>query len=183
MHIAHRVNTIERVYYLYHLKNIEAIEIDIQPTLDGQIVVYHDDVSSMNYSDLPSYVPTFEEFLRFIPEKIFVNVEVKKYEKSSSIITDVIGLCEKYPREYIFSSFDKDTYDACVKAGKKCWHLQDTMAKYNSSIPNICIHASMLANMSQKDHEMIAVYDVSETSVDEFTSTYPFVYAWITDYQ
>jgi hypothetical protein len=177
------VNTIERVYFLYNLKNIKAIEIDVQPTKDGQIVVYHDDVSSLSYDELSPYVPTFEQFLRFIPQDVCVNVEVKKYDKSASISKEVLALCEKYPRDYVYSSFDKDTYDDFVRSEKKCWHLQDKMVKYDPTVPNICIHKSMLPDITTQNHQSVTVYDVLDGSVDEMQSIYPFVTVWIADYE
>jgi len=187
MYFAHRVNTLYYVYDLYYSYDVRSIEIDVQKTKDGRIVVFHDDVSEQNMCDLPYYVPTFEEFLRFIPSYFDVNVEIKNYHIGvgcEDLVDKVLAISKKYHHNYYFSSFDHDIYTEFVKRDiGKCWHLQDTLQKYKPYVSHICIHKHMLPFIDQNLHEFIAVYDVeSGEELEDYRYQYPFVNTWIIDF-
>lgn len=182
---AHRANSIGKVYELFYMKSINEFELDVQPTRDGFVVVFHDDISEKNKSELPVNVPTLEEYIKFIPDGITLNIEIKKYANSLDIVHHIIELCAMYPgKTYIFSSFDLDVYKSIVNAytGKKAWHLQDTMTSYDATVVNICVHASMLSRIDIDNHKEVHVYDVHEKELMTYMSSYPNVSGWIVDY-
>ncbi len=182
-YFAHRINTIQCVYNYFHAWDIRSIEIDIQTTKDGHIVVYHDDISDKKFSELPDNVPTFEAFLRYIPSNMEINVEIKNYPNTEIDIGEIVNLCEKYSQHtYYFSSFDHDIYIALDAKYKSGWHLQDTISAYRVDVEHICIHKNMLPFIIPGKHKTIGVYDVKAgKEAKELSTLYPFVSAWILD--
>jgi len=162
---------------------VNGYEIDVQPTKDGNVIVYHDDVSDRNLVEMPTDLPTLEEFLRFSPEGISLNIEIKKYANSTDIAATVLALCEKFKGKfYTFSSFDKSVYEFFLAAGKDAWHLQDKIEKYDASSANICEQKDMLGSFNIDDHARVLVYDVKVEGVNEMQASYPQVSGWIVDY-
>jgi len=104
----------------------DAIETDIRITLDGQIVVFHDEsingqsLKTLTYLELLSisnkigfHIPTLEEALIFVKGKILIDIEFKEagYEK------EVIDIIHKYLSNdefYVRSFFD----DVLIKIKK-----------------------------------------------------------------
>jgi len=183
LHFVHRVNTIHRVYDYFFNWNIKSIEIDVQTTKDGVLVVHHDDVSGHHLYELPYYVPTFEDFLRYIPENMTINVEIKKYAKSKNDVVHILFICRDYPEhKYHFSSFDFDTYYALKEMCDSFWHLSKDMDSYRPDVEHVCVHKSMLAFINPKKHKTIGAYDVMAGSeANELATLYPFVNVWILD--
>lgn len=195
----HRANLISDVFKHYY-SNYKAYEIDVQPTSDGIIVVYHDDCSHQTKESLTSTeIPTFEDFLKYTPTDIHLNVEIKKYPDSSHGIVDrVLELCERYPKhKFSFSSFDKDTYESLKGKVEDAWLLQDASLLQDAPLledaslledaPRICIHKSMLAKDAcahahvTRMYDVVYVYDVKMSEVAPLQLTYPFVNGWIVD--
>lgn len=181
---AHRINVIKDVYEEYYKHGNKCIEIDVQPTKDGVLIVMHDDASSKNLSDIPKEVPTFEEFLRFIPDDVSINVEIKKYPDSQYIVDSVLDFCKLYKknRNFYFSSFDVPTLKR-LKENEECpWHLMDKIEKYDNSSTKICVHKSLLDVIPDPSvHESIFVYDVKISEQDDMKARYPFISGMIVD--
>lgn len=187
MIFAHRLNTIQHVYENYYKNTSSAFEIDIQMTKDLKLVVYHDDVSSKSYSELPNTTPLFEDFLKYIPEKMpenmpenmTINVEIKKYKNSIVALEYILSIIEKYKHTYIFSSFDKEIYNDLISLGKDAWHLVKETDKYSQDTPYICIHKDLIPYIIPDKHKRICVYGFKK---DEIDSQLSFITDWIVDF-
>lgn len=100
---------------------VDGIELDVHLSLDGKIMVIHDDtidrtssktgfVNHSNAIDLEQLgIPTLEAVFDLVNQQCFINVELKTYETADK----VIGLIEHYVSEknweykhFIVSSFD-----------------------------------------------------------------------------
>jgi len=182
MIFAHRLNTIQHVYENYYKNTSSAFEIDIQMTKDLKLVVYHDDVSSKSYSELSHiipFVPLFEDFLKYIPENMTINVEIKKYKNSIVALEYILSITEKYKHTYIFSSFDKDVYNDLISLNKDAWHLVKKNDKYSQDTPYICIHKDLIPYIIPDKHKCICVYGFKK---DEIDSQLSFITDWIVDF-
>lgn len=114
------------------------IELDVQMTSDGYIVVMHDtsayrttgvvkNISDMTYEEVRSLdagywfsekykgekVPSFEEVLNLAKGKVKLNVEIKSSSESETVAKKVVKLIQKYSMqdECVITSFD---YDALI---------------------------------------------------------------------
>ncbi len=178
MIITHRLNTIQSVYENYYKNDSSTFEIDIQMTKDLKLVVYHDDVSSKLYSELSSNTPLFEDFLKYIPENMTINVEIKKYDNSVIALEYILSITEKYKHSYIFSSFDKDIYDKLISFNKDAWYLIKESEKYSKDIPFICICKELIKTIIPEKHKRITVYGFKNNEIP----TYDFISDWIVDF-
>ena len=111
----------------------KAIELDVQRTKDGKVVVMHDFylgrtnngqglLKDHTYEELirldaggwfaPEYagqrLPLLEEVLHQLPADILINIELKKlaFEENSDLAAQVVELIRRYPRPVLISSFD-----------------------------------------------------------------------------
>ncbi len=105
----------------------DGIELDVHLSLDGEIIVIHDEtidrttngkgfVNQMTLLDLKTFkinekyeIPTLEEVFVLVNHNIFINIELKSYDT----VEKVVELIEKYVKEknrnynnFIISSFD-----------------------------------------------------------------------------
>lgn len=102
-----------------------AIELDINMTLDGHLVVFHDqtlkrmtgiknDITTLNLNEIKKLkllgtnnnIPTFEDVLMVVNGKVPLMIEVKRNEKYKELMPKLIKLLEKYNGKYIIESFD-----------------------------------------------------------------------------
>lgn len=178
MIFTHRLNTIQSVYENIYKNESLFFEIDIQLTKDLKLVVYHDDVSSKLYSELPSNTPLFEDFLKYIPENMTINVEIKKYENSTIALDYILDITEKYKHTYIFSSFSKEIYDKLISMKKDAWYLIKEIEKYNETISWICIEKDLINKINPDTHKRICVYGYKRDEIDD---KYSFITDWIVD--
>ena len=104
----------------------EMIEIDVQMTSDGILICHHDDLLAKGddkpiwqrtYSDLLAQtnadaLPIFEEVLRHVAGKVYLNIEMKDYSgfHPSRFVHPLVALVRKYGmHEYsLYSSFRFD---------------------------------------------------------------------------
>lgn len=179
MIFTHRLNTIQSVYENIYKNESSFFEIDIQFTKDLKLVVYHDDVSSKLYLELPVNTPLFEDFLKYIPENMTINVEIKKYENSTIALDYILSITEKYKHTYIFSSFNKEIYDKLISMKKDAWYLIKEIEKYNQEIPYICIERNLITKINPDIHKRISVYGYKREEIDD---KYSFITDWIVDY-
>ncbi len=105
----------------------DGIELDVHSSLDGEIIVIHDEkidrttngkgfVNQLTLQELKKFkinekyeIPTLEEVLESVSYNLFINIELKNYE----CVEKVIKIIEKYILEkkfdytnFIISSFD-----------------------------------------------------------------------------
>ena len=101
----------------------DGIELDVHLSLDGEIMVIHDEtinrttngvgyVKDINASELIQFgIPTLEEVVLLINKKCTINIEIKNPKATTKVVT----LVEKYIHEnqyncnqFLISSFDWD---------------------------------------------------------------------------
>lgn len=108
---------------------VDGIELDVHVSLDGAIVVIHDEtidsttngkggVNKLSLQEIQSFeinetnrerIPTLEEVFDLVNQQCFINIELKSYETADA----VVALIEKYVSkknwnytDYLVSSFD-----------------------------------------------------------------------------
>lgn len=101
------------------------MELDLQLTKDGRLVVHHDDnlkrscgedvrILDLTYEELQAYtifgteehIPLFEEALAAIGRRTPVVVEIKAYTKAEEICPAVWEILKEYRGSYCIESFD-----------------------------------------------------------------------------
>ena len=121
-------NTIESVKKAIQL-NVDGIEIDVFKSKTGELVVYHDpflsrlsnsnafieqiSLDSIKKVELKGglSIPTLKEVIDIIPEKIFLNIELKGSNtafKTNKIIIEYLKEFNLPPSKFIISSFRWD---------------------------------------------------------------------------
>ena len=121
-------NTIESVQKAIEL-NVDGIEIDVFKSKTGELVVYHDpflsrlsnsnafieqiSLDSIKKVELKGgyFIPTLKEIVDIIPEKIFLNIELKGQDTSfetNKIITNYLKKYNFPASKFIISSFRWD---------------------------------------------------------------------------
>ena len=121
-------NTIESVQKAIEL-NVDGIEIDVFKSKTGELVVYHDpflsrlsnsnafieqiSLDSIKKVELIGgyFIPTLKEIVDIIPEKIFLNIELKGQDTSfetNKIITNYLKTYNFPVSKFIISSFRWD---------------------------------------------------------------------------
>ena len=121
-------NTIESVQKAIEL-NVDGIEIDVFKSKTGELVVYHDpflsrlsnsnafieqiSLDSIKKIELIGgyFIPTLKEIVDIIPEKIFLNIELKGQDTSfetNKIITNYLNTYNFPVSKFIISSFRWD---------------------------------------------------------------------------
>ena len=102
-----------------------SIEVDVNMTQDGYIVVFHDnslkrmtgiknDITTMTLSEMKKFkllgtenkIPTFEDVLLQVSGKVPILIEVKPNSKYKELMEKLINLLEKYNGKYSIQSFD-----------------------------------------------------------------------------
>lgn len=180
MEILHRANTVKEVHAAVS-RGWQRFEIDVQPLADGTLVVFHDDVGDASMSDLPPHVPTFEEFLRSMPDSIHIMVETKVYTRLPDV-DEILGLCGKHPNvSYSFSTFHRPTYEILLDKAIEAWLLLCDKGAYMPQDPRICVDKKLLEDVDLEGHLEVFVYDVSVAELDDFKGKYPRVKGWILD--
>ena len=99
----------------------DGIELDVHLSLDGEIVVIHDDtidrtssgkgfVNQMTLKELKKYdIPTLQEVFKIVNHNILVNIELKSYEAIEKVIEFIEKLIFEKSRSFdgiLVSSFD-----------------------------------------------------------------------------
>ena len=101
------------------------IELDVQLSKDGQVVVFHDDtldrvcgvhgnVRDFTYEQLHGFslcgtaepIPLFHEVLQAVDGKVPLIVELKKCRDYPELCAGTLNLLKKYPGAYCIESFD-----------------------------------------------------------------------------
>ena len=101
------------------------VELDLQMTNDGQVVVYHDDdlkrgcgvegrIENMSFDQLreltlfgsKEHIPLFSEVLDTIGDRVPMIVELKSSERNQELCEATLGLLRAYDGDYCVESFD-----------------------------------------------------------------------------
>ena len=157
------------------LKYNYSIELDIQMTKDNVIVVFHDNnlermtkinnkISNMTYNEIKSIyllstkekIPTLEEVLKLIDNKVLINIEIKYDKKYKLMIDNLINLLNKYKGNYLVQSFDykvllylKNKYPN-IQRGLLISNNKNKLAKYILDIINIKLLNINFISISKK---------------------------------
>lgn len=102
-----------------------AIELDLNISKDGYLVVFHDDslkrmtglkasITSLELAEIKrqkllgsdNVIPTLEDVLMLVNGKVPLMIEVKTNEKYKELLSKLMIMLEKYKGEYIIESFD-----------------------------------------------------------------------------
>ena len=170
--IAHRANTIHRVYELYHKHGARAIEIDVQPCASGELIVYNDNASRAKFG---KGMVTLDTFLRYIPDDMLINVELKRYDVRD-MVDDVVKVCEFHRgKRYLFSSFD---LDYCKKLKKK----KVDVYGMKQSFKNIGVPVGLLAYLQFDMYDKVYVWGLCAKHAKTLSKTFRAVDGWIVDY-
>lgn len=181
MLIAHRVNTIPKVYGLYYKKGVRHIEIDVQPTKDDVIVVHHDNISSQKYNQARH--TRLDDFLKFIPDDIWINVELKRYD-DKIYVDALLKICSQHRgKRFFFSSFDELFYRVLrAKKGTEAGYLhEDTRSLMKAKVRDIiCVHIDLLLYMDLRQYKAVYVWGLSG-NIHKLKERYDWVAGWIVD--
>jgi glycerophosphoryl diester phosphodiesterase len=134
-------NTLISVQKALNMK-VDGIELDVHLSADNEIIVFHDDtldrltdgkglINTYTTPELKKLlinnketIPTLREVLELIARKCFVNIELKSYDVTET----VVNLIEEYVKnknwnydDFLVSSFD--------------WHALQQVAFLNDKIP------------------------------------------------
>lgn len=100
------------------------IELDVQLSKDGKVVVFHDDtllrmtgdarrVDDVDYSEMQTlslngkgYIPTFDEVLRLVGGKVPLLVEIKNGKRNEELCRKVRDRLRDYKGAYVVESFN-----------------------------------------------------------------------------
>ena len=149
-------NTIESVQKAIEL-NVDGIEIDVFKSKTGELVVYHDpflsrlsnsnafieqiSLDSIKKVELIGgyFIPTLTEIVDIIPEKIFLNIELKGQDTSfetNKIITNYLKTYNFPISKFIISSFRWDELKKIRSINKDIpiAILVDSLHKINDAI-------------------------------------------------
>ncbi len=110
------------------------VELDVRLTDDRTVVVFHDEklsrmtdsdgyVSNLQLSDLENIklkktdygIPTFEQVLETVNERVPILIEIKKSETSFALEEKLIDMLKGYNGEYAVQSFDPFALEYCYK--------------------------------------------------------------------
>ena len=157
------------------LKYNYSIELDIQMTKDNVIVVFHDDnlkrmtrlnnnISSMTYNEIKSLyllntkekIPTLEEVLKLIGNKVLINIEIKYNKNYKLMIDNLYTLLNKYKGNYLIQSFNikillylKKNYPN-IKRGILISNNKNKFIKYLHDIININLSKPSFISISKR---------------------------------
>ena len=144
-------NTLE-AYRLAVEADADGVEMDVRRTIDGVLVMNHDDrrpgfppIVEMTFADireqLPS-MPTFVETLASVPQDVWLNVEIKNFpheadfDESRSIVTQVIETIDEHDTlgRILLSSFDPVTMQRAAQINPEMLRAQLVKLPYGLDI-------------------------------------------------
>jgi len=152
-------NTIESFTKAFET-GIEGIELDIQLSKDGKLVVFHDcnlynisgspdQIEEMDYleiRDLPNHnnckIPLLEEVLEICPKDKFINIEIKtRHYSNIQLVKKVLTMVQKYEIEksVVISSFNPFVLQSAKKtipnlSTAYLWSSEDSTFLFNSPL-------------------------------------------------
>ncbi len=115
--------------------NVDAIELDVHLSKDGEIVVIHDEtidrttnktglVSKFTAFELKQLgVPTLQEVIQLVNKKCILNIEIKEAAATEKVIEIIEEFINKH--NWTFSQFQVSSF---------IWETLETISKINSTI-------------------------------------------------
>ena len=167
-----------------------AVELDIRKTRDGEIVCFHDrytkrllnipgKLSMFNLKEIKKYkilgsdqyVPTLEEALRVIKDKIIVLVEVKD-KLSTSYISKLVEIQQNYPNELFFHTENiinyfklKKTFKAYGNKEKRVYYILNIFRERFNFVKGRDYNSQV-----EKYNELCSDIDIQIPSVEDISS-------------
>lgn len=102
-----------------------AIELDVNMTKDGHLVVFHDnnlkrmtgikhDITELNLNEIKKLkllgtenkIPTLEDVFLLVDGKVPLMIEIKRNDRYKELMPKLINMLDKYKGEYVVKSFD-----------------------------------------------------------------------------
>lgn len=102
-----------------------AIELDVNMTKDGHLVVFHDnnlkrmtgikhDITELNLNEIKKLkllgtenkIPTLEDVFLLVDGKVPLMIEIKRNDRYKELMPKLINMLDKYNGEYVVKSFD-----------------------------------------------------------------------------
>jgi glycerophosphoryl diester phosphodiesterase len=115
--------------------NVDAIELDVHLSKDGEVVVIHDEtidrttnktgfVSEFTASDLkPLGIPTLREVIQLVDNKCIINIEIKEAAATEKVIEIIEQFINE--RNWTFSQFQVSSF---------IWETLEAISNINSQI-------------------------------------------------
>lgn len=115
--------------------NVDAIELDVHLSKDGEVVVIHDEtidrttnktglVSEFTAFELKQLgVPTLQEVIQLVNKKCILNIEIKEAAATEKVIEIIEEFINKH--NWTFSQFQVSSF---------IWETLETISKINSQI-------------------------------------------------
>jgi glycerophosphoryl diester phosphodiesterase len=115
--------------------NVDAIELDVHLSKDGEVVVIHDEtidrttnktglVSELTASELKQLgIPTLLEVIRFVDKKCIINIEIKETTATKKVVEIIEEMISK--QNWTYAQFQVSSF---------IWETLETISKLNSNI-------------------------------------------------
>ena len=167
------------------------IELDVQLTKDNVLVVFHDDnlsrmtgkdidIQKVNYSEIKDVkllntnevIPTFEEILKLVDNKVLLNIEIKSNRRIKDVCTILMNHLHLY-WNYVLQSFNpfilryiKNHYFS-VEVGLLVKN------KYTGPISNLFYKSKFIVKYSKTDFLSISKKLLKNEKIRNLTKSYP----------
>lgn len=171
------------------IENKLPIELDIRLTKDNVLIVFHDenlfrmtgvdrDVCDCNYVDIKNLrllhtnnnIPTFEEVLRLIDEKVPIMIELKNEGKVGKLEEAFIKIIKDYKGEYIVQSFNPFSLICIKKQNKSILRGQLVCHEYNNinKIKGFILKHMLLNIFVKPDYISYNIDDITNRIVKKY---------------
>ena len=167
------------------------IELDVQLTKDNVLVVFHDDnlyrmtgknidIQKVNYSDIKDIkllntdevIPTFEEVLKLVDNKVLLNIEIKNNKRIKAVCTNLMNYLIPY-WNFVLQSFNpfilryiKNNYFS-VEVGLLVKN------DYSNFLSNLFFKSKFIIKYSKTDFLSISKKLLKNKKFKSFTKDYP----------
>ncbi len=156
-----------------------AIELDVNMTKDGHLVVFHDnslkrmtgmkmDVTMLELSEIKKLkllgtdnkIPTMEDVLLLVSGKVPLMIEIKSNNKPKETTDKLMSLLEKYEGEYVIESFNpriinylRKYYPNVIRGQLAAKNIREVKSKFMSFLLG-----KMIFNAITKPHFISYLY-------------------------
>ena len=146
-----------------------AIELDVQMTKDGYLVVFHDkslkrvcglkdeitmltlnEVKQARLCGTDSMIPTFEDVLMLVDGRVPLLIEVKEDDNYEELMPKLIALLERYEGEYMIESFDprivlwlKKNHPSIIRGQLSSKNIREVKNRFLKFCANLFLNSSI----------------------------------------
>ena len=176
--------------------DIKGVELDVQISKDGELVVYHDwnlgnitdslqNIDNLNYSEIQDFsqknnyhIPLLSEVLGIFPKDKFINIEIKSQHYSNTLlIKKIVKMIWKYKLEtcVVVSSFNPFVLQYIKKKSPTIptaylWSSEDALFLFNSPLWIwICRPDGFHINIENVDENIVRWARKNNLSIFAFT--------------